>query len=75
MYTESFATFLLIALVAANPINKRATGSIAKEFSQGGCKDVLFAFARGSTEIGNMVSLQDWFIPLCFAGMIGTNLL
>ncbi|KAK2016748.1 cutinase [Colletotrichum eremochloae] len=29
-------------------------GIIAKEFSQGGCKDVIMLFARGSTEVGNM---------------------
>ncbi|KAK0372613.1 cutinase [Colletotrichum paranaense] len=29
-------------------------GSTAKEFSTGGCKDVVMVFARGSTEIGNM---------------------
>ncbi|GKT83926.1 LOW QUALITY PROTEIN: cutinase precursor [Colletotrichum tofieldiae] len=29
-------------------------GSTAKEFSQGGCKDVIMFFARGSTEVGNM---------------------
>ncbi|OLN88110.1 putative cutinase 1-like protein 1 [Colletotrichum chlorophyti] len=29
-------------------------GSTAKEFTQGGCKDVIMLFARGSTEVGNM---------------------
>ncbi|KAK1572850.1 cutinase [Colletotrichum navitas] len=29
-------------------------GTTAKEFTQGGCKDVIMLFARGSTEIGNM---------------------
>ncbi|WYZ35217.1 hypothetical protein EsH8_I_001493 [Colletotrichum jinshuiense] len=29
-------------------------GSTAKEFTQGGCKDVIMIFARGSTETGNM---------------------
>ncbi|KAF4817261.1 putative cutinase 1 [Colletotrichum tropicale] len=29
-------------------------GSTAKEFTQGGCKDVIMIFARGSTEVGNM---------------------
>ncbi|KAF9873736.1 cutinase [Colletotrichum karsti] len=29
-------------------------GSTAKEFTEGGCKDVIMVFARGSTETGNM---------------------
>ncbi|KAK2038481.1 cutinase [Colletotrichum somersetense] len=29
-------------------------GITAKEFTQGGCKDVIMFFARGSTEVGNM---------------------
>ncbi|KAL0935955.1 cutinase 1-like protein 1 [Colletotrichum truncatum] len=29
-------------------------GSTAKEFTQGGCKEVIMVFARGSTETGNM---------------------
>ena len=33
-------------------------GSSSSEFSQGGCRDILFAFARGSTEIGNMVCMN-----------------
>jgi len=50
----------LASLAAAGPIETRQfgggrTGSTSKEFSQGGCKDILFAWARGSTEVGNMV--------------------
>ncbi|KAK1719628.1 cutinase [Colletotrichum lupini] len=33
-----------------------STGTIAKEYTQGGCRDVIFIFARGSTEVGNMGS-------------------
>ncbi|KAF6824065.1 cutinase precursor [Colletotrichum plurivorum] len=29
-------------------------GSTANEFKQGGCKEIIFLWARGSTEIGNM---------------------
>ncbi|KAL0940556.1 cutinase [Colletotrichum truncatum] len=36
-------------------LNSRATGSTSKEFTEGGCRDVIFVFARGSTELGNMV--------------------
>ncbi|KAJ0335091.1 hypothetical protein COL922a_009763 [Colletotrichum nupharicola] len=32
------------------------TGTIAKEFTRGGCRDVIFIFARGSVETGNMGS-------------------
>ncbi|CAJ2513597.1 Uu.00g017160.m01.CDS01 [Anthostomella pinea] len=34
---------------------RQRTGTTAKEFSQGGCRDNIFVFSRGSTEIGNMV--------------------
>ncbi|KXH28642.1 cutinase [Colletotrichum salicis] len=37
-------------------IQSRETGIIAKEYTQGGCRDVIFIFARGSTEVGNMGS-------------------
>jgi cutinase len=62
MYTQSLLVSLLAGLAAAGPVEVRqllgGTGSTSKEFSRGGCKDVLFAWARGSTEIGNMVSLS-----------------
>ncbi|RMZ74236.1 cutinase precursor [Pyrenophora seminiperda CCB06] len=44
----------LAALATASPIEVRQFGTSSSEFSQGGCRDILFAFARGSTEIGNM---------------------
>ncbi|KAK1500425.1 cutinase [Colletotrichum abscissum] len=37
-------------------LQSRQTGTIAKEYTQGGCRDVIFIFARGSTEVGNMGS-------------------
>jgi cutinase len=50
---------ILAGLATANPIEVRqligGTGTTSNEFSQGGCRDILFAWARGSTEIGNMV--------------------
>src|SRR4051794_17152537 len=53
---KSFITVILApALVAASPIEKRQTGTVAKEFSRGGCADNIFIFSRGSTEAGNMV--------------------
>jgi cutinase len=59
MYTHTFLISLLAGLAASSPIETRqligGTGSSSSEFSSGGCRDVLFAWARGSTEIGNMV--------------------
>lgn len=55
MYTQSLLTLAFTALAAATPLEKRATGPVSNEFTQGGCRDVMFAFARGSTEVGNMV--------------------
>ncbi|KAK1454641.1 cutinase [Colletotrichum melonis] len=37
-------------------LQSRQTGTVAKEYTQGGCRDVIFIFARGSTEVGNMGS-------------------
>ncbi|ORY07944.1 cutinase-domain-containing protein [Clohesyomyces aquaticus] len=54
MHYQSFILAALVSLAASSPIEKRQTGSTSKEFSQGGCRDIIFAFARGSTEIGNM---------------------
>jgi cutinase len=59
MYTQTFLISILAGLAATSPVEVRqllGTGTTSKEFSQGGCRDVLFAWARGSTEIGNMVS-------------------
>lgn len=35
-------------------LDTRATGTTAKEFTLQGCRDIIFIFARGSTEAGNM---------------------
>ncbi|KAI8226011.1 putative cutinase 1 [Colletotrichum sp. SAR 10_77] len=40
----------------AAKLDTRETGTIAKEFTRGGCRDVIFIFARGSVETGNMGS-------------------
>lgn len=55
---SSLSLLLLLAPFAtASPIEveKRATGITSNEFTQGGCKNIIFIFARGSTEPGNMV--------------------
>jgi len=55
----TFALSAFAALVAAGPIDTRQifdrVGTTENEFTQGGCRDIIFFFARGSTEIGNMV--------------------
>lgn len=60
-----FSAVLALASVAiASPIaapadtfavERRATSAIENELTAGSCKDVIFVFARGSTEVGNMV--------------------
>lgn len=49
---------VLAALAVANPIEVRQrggrVGSTATEFSDGGCRDIIMLFARGSAETGNM---------------------
>ncbi|KAI1851322.1 hypothetical protein JX265_000444 [Neoarthrinium moseri] len=50
--------FTLVSSVLASPVSvapaKRQTGTISNEFTVGGCRDVIFIFSRGSTEVGNM---------------------
>ncbi|KAF2421043.1 cutinase [Tothia fuscella] len=51
------ASFLFAALTLASPIQVRQnTGLTENEYTRGGCRDVIFFFARGSTEVGNMGS-------------------
>ena len=49
-------SLLFVPLVAASPVEIRQNrvGTTAKEFTQGGCRDIIMLFARGSTEVGNM---------------------
>lgn len=53
---KSFVAACLLAIAAANPVEIRqnSVGSTANEFTEGGCRDIIMLFARGSTEIGNM---------------------
>ncbi|KAI2463883.1 carbohydrate esterase family 5 protein [Annulohypoxylon bovei var. microspora] len=39
---------------AANIQRRQSTGTTANEFLEGGCRDVIFIFARGSTQDGNI---------------------
>jgi cutinase len=67
MYTQTILVSILAGLATASPIEVRqligGTGATSSEFSRGGCKEILFAWARGSTEIGNMVRLPHSFHP------------
>lgn len=59
-----FLTFVPMLLAAtpslhAFPIVERQTSSTSNELEDGKCGKVVFIFARGSTEIGNMVSISN----------------
>ena len=61
---------LLAAFVAAAPVEleerqSSTVGSTANEYTQYGCKKVIFFFARGSTETGNMVRTPPKHILSC----------
>lgn len=59
LLTASLATLAISTPLASDPGSLYArqfgTGSTANELEQGSCKDVTLIFARGSTELGNMV--------------------
>lgn len=57
-----YSVAFIASFVAALPndlVVRQSTrvGSTANEFKNGGCKDVVMVFARGSTEAGNMVCI------------------
>ncbi|KAI7636696.1 hypothetical protein KC319_g15208 [Hortaea werneckii] len=58
------ALLSLAAYVAAAPVSDLverqigAVGTTANELTLGSCRDIIFIFARGSTEIGNLVSTR-----------------
>jgi cutinase len=58
---KNIITCLLSSTLAiAFPLETRQnTGITENEYTRGGCRDTIFFFARGSTKIGNMVSLQQ----------------
>lgn len=53
---KSVIAISFVALAAANPIELRQNnvGATSNEFTDGGCRDIIMLFARGSTEVGNM---------------------
>jgi cutinase len=58
-FIVTVAALVLAAGVAAVPltVDKRQGRSTSNELTQGSCKQVIFIWARGSTEGGNMASL------------------
>ena len=66
----SLATLALSTPLATDAENLYArqfgTGSTANELEQGSCKDVTLIFARGSTELGNMVCLFPSFTRVLY---------
>jgi len=81
---QSLLILALAALSVANPLpvavveerrttieeRQSTTGITSNEFTRLGCRNVLFFFARGSTEVGNMVSPLHSFIPLIFHSLL-----
>ncbi|KAK9770179.1 putative Cutinase [Seiridium cardinale] len=56
---KSIVFLTLVAATLASPVSVRSVkrqtvGDTANEFVDGGCRDVIFIFSRGSTESGNM---------------------
>lgn len=62
---RSILVSALLSLAVATPvpqpgdIEARQLGDTANDVESGSCHDVTFIFARGSTETGNMVSLDS----------------
>jgi cutinase len=55
MKTVYFILALLSSLAATAPLEIRQSVDITEnEYTLGGCRDIIFFFARGSTEIGNL---------------------
>jgi hypothetical protein len=54
----SIAALALVTLALASPLEiRQSTGITENEYTRSGCRNVIFFFARGSTEVGNMVSV------------------
>ncbi|TLS29910.1 hypothetical protein PpBr36_02204, partial [Pyricularia pennisetigena] len=55
-FSLSIAAAILAATASAMPVleARQTVGTTANEFTQGGCKDVVLLYARGTTQSGNM---------------------
>jgi hypothetical protein len=58
MKTSMLAVFGLASLAAAVPSELERRQSTANDLTSGECKAVTLIFARGTTEPGNLVSLE-----------------
>lgn len=57
---STMTLWLLAAIAHGTPIARRQFGSsTSSELEDGSCGDIIFIFARGSTETGNMVSSSN----------------
>lgn len=73
LYTAALAAIVVGDVVPEDPnsdcrpskssVGILETNTTANEFLEGGCRDVIFIYARGTTQDGNIVSLHliDWF--------------
>ncbi|KAI1337637.1 carbohydrate esterase family 5 protein [Xylariaceae sp. FL0016] len=52
-FSSSLLSVVLVATATAGPV-RRATGTTANEYLNGGCKDLIFICARGTNQSGNM---------------------
>lgn len=57
----ALSTAILAGLAAASPVDvglskRQFFGTTENELERGSCRDIIFIFARGSTEPGNMAS-------------------
>lgn len=61
MVLKAFLPFLLTSLIVATPTSMERRQYIsADDLDDGNCKDVMFLFARGSTELGNEVNIVSF---------------
>lgn len=64
MHYSTILVSLLAAFATAAPVDVEIAerqignnvGTTSNEYTRSGCRKVIFFFARGSTEVGNMVS-------------------
>lgn len=55
MTTLALASVALAIPMDTKTSKRQSTGSTANDFKRNGCNDIIFIWARGSAEIGNMV--------------------